>query len=150
MNRKENRDKLYLIEKANKIKMLNLEIGFKCERLRKLKARLADGTVILGGMPSGRGGNGQLEKCVELMALAEEISADVETLAREQRTLADEIKIVGVPELCAVLQLRYVDGLRWQQIAQKLGYSLDGIPKVHNRALIAFGRCRADRERKNG
>lgn len=137
--RKISRAKAYLMEKADEIRHMDGEIVRKKDRLRKLRARLTDGTAMLTGMPGGGGGeNKTTERLTELVAMADEIEQSVAALAGAQRRLLEEIRKVESADLCGVLELRYIDGLRWTQIARKMGYSVDNVYKIHGKALTRF------------
>lgn len=131
--------KVYLAERKNEIRCLDGEISRKRERLTHIRARLVGGTVIPRETPGGgSSGNSTEEKLITLIEMQEEIAEDVERLAKLQRRLADEIKACGDPDVCAVLELRYVDEMEWSRIADRLHYTREGIFKLHRRALEVF------------
>ena len=39
-----------------------------------------------------------------------------------------------------VLKYRYLEHLKWEEIAVRMGYSYRGVTKIHGKALLAFGK----------
>lgn len=134
--------KAYLKARSEELRALDAGIDRKRERLARLRARLVSGTTVLTGMPGGGSGgrNRSFDSMVRLIALGEEINADVERLAEAQSRLTAEIRRCKDADVCAVLELRYVDRLSWAAIAERMHYTEDGIFKLHGRALRMFGR----------
>lgn len=54
------------------------------------------------------------------------------------QTRTEQIYNLGNEKLSSVLAYRYIDGLKWEQIAVKMGYSYRNVIKLHGKALGAF------------
>lgn len=65
----------------------------------------------------------------------------VERYQKKQADLADEMKrvegLVTVldPREAEVMRLHYFEGLTWEQVSEKMYYSLRAVHRIHNRAL---------------
>jgi DNA-directed RNA polymerase specialized sigma subunit len=53
---------------------------------------------------------------------------------------ARTIEKIGDEKMRQVLSLRYLSGLRWEEISNKIGYTLRQTFRLHGRALAAAGR----------
>lgn len=73
------------------------------------------------------------------------IEAEAEKYARAriryERELHKRIDMIGTldnPQYIKLLTLRYVDGLRWEEIACTMSYSFRHVTRLHGQALAAF------------
>ncbi len=65
-----------------------------------------------------------------------------EALARamaEREWLEDTIRSLSDPRMREVLSLRYLQGLPWEEIADRMYYSQRWVLKLHRAALIELG-----------
>lgn len=140
MQKQDGSAKAYLKAKSEELRALDAGIERKRERLARLRARLVSGTTVMTGMPGGGSGgrNRVFDSMTHMITLGEEINADVERLAEAQSQLTKEICRCQDADVCAVLEMRYVDRLSWARIAEKMHYAEDGIYKLHGRALRMF------------
>lgn len=104
------------------------------ERIRQL-ARAA----CSNGNSSGAHSSQPYDKVGELTAkivdLENEINGDIGVLVDLEREIRECISKIPNGNHRAVLELKYINGFTLKQIADKLNYSLDGIKKIHKRAL---------------
>lgn len=119
---------------------INLEIESKKEVLEELKANL-DGIKAIqltekvqgGPLPSDENMVNRISKIVE-----EE--KKIEILYDFIADLSSEIdKVEDVVER-ALLRYRYITCLTWEQIAERMGYSMAQIYRIHNRAFKNFNK----------
>ena len=77
----------------------------------------------------------------ELQVVALAAGKSVEQMEQQIR-LRKEItqKIEEMPDETekTVLRLRYIRWMKWEQIAERMGYSLRNITKIHGKALVHF------------
>ena len=88
----------------------------------------------------GGGPSKKVENCViKIMELEEEIVAEIEALSDLVRETASIITtFVDDPNYKAVLEHRYVEQKRWEEIAVEMGYTFRWTQELHRRALRAL------------
>jgi len=131
-------------EELKKMRFLNVEIESLLREKERIKnsislaSRTMDGT---GSKPSGTGDP------TALMAI--KIIERTEELEREINLRIDELYDLKQSALHAInklqddrhrvlLQLRYFEGLSWEEIARKMHYSRRGVLYIHGDALRAL------------
>ena len=114
-------------------------------RIRRIEAELAElrsmkvaGAVKMDGMPHGSGQG-------DLSGYAAELDKLEQNLLRERyhrilayKEIVAQIKAIKSENEKDVLFYRYIAGLDWWEIAEKLQYSERWIHKLHGRALSHF------------
>lgn len=95
--------------------------------------------LVQDGMPHGSGGNSDLS---DFAVKVDELLADLKKQAEERITLRKEIvqKIEQMEDETEklVLRLRYIQLLKWEEIAVRMDYDYRYTLKVHGRALKNF------------
>lgn len=113
------------------------------EKRERIMAKLTAGRASnLTGMP--RGGNydwtNNLESVIETDELIRDaiqaLRAEIMELCRVKREVADAINAVEPVVYRRVLDLRYRNYLDWQTIAQKMGYDVRHMFRLHGEALL--------------
>ena len=105
------------------------------ERVERIRAKLESGRMSsLTGMP--RGGSGDwTETADRLIELERVVNARTRELVRWKLAAIDAIRAVGEPRLAEVLELYYIDGFTWAQVAQRMGITERWALILHGRAL---------------
>ena len=104
--------------------------------LRKLEEERDSIQIRADGMP----GSGSVSKRVENLAVRI-IDQQRRTMVRREKVLAkrEEIRsvimLVPDPKLSRLLDLRYVEGMKWEEISQEMVIDLRYIYRLHGRAL---------------
>ena len=120
------------------------EIDRLDEKRERIMARLTAGrSANLTGMP--RGGRydwtDSLEAVIEtdkaLNDLKEKIRREISDLCRAKREVAAAINAVEDLRYRRVLELRYRNYLEWQDIAERMGYDVRHVTRLHGDALQA-------------
>lgn len=114
-------------------------------RLNRIQAELAEVrsmrasiSVSHDGMPHG-GGQGDLSGYVaELDGLERELMKERYNRIRLYKDIAERIKAVKNSYEQDVLFYRYIKGLDWWEIAEKMQYSERQIHRFHGKALARF------------
>ena len=105
------------------------------ERVERLRARLESGRMSsLAGMPRG-GGADWTATADKLLELERVVNQRTRELVRWKLAAIDAIRAVEEPRLAEVLELYYIDGLTWEQVAQRMGYEVRQIYRLHGVAL---------------
>jgi DNA-directed RNA polymerase specialized sigma subunit len=114
---------------------LDRQINAKLEELSMWRARATKITPTYSGMPKG-GGDDRIQSAVEnICRIEDEINADIDRLIEIRSEIRSAIEAVEDERLREILALRYIKGLRWEQIAVELHYSYRNICYLHGRAL---------------
>ena len=115
------------------------------EKRERIMAKLTAGRASnLTGMP--RGGVYDWTEHLEAVIETEELIRDaiqalreeIRELCRVKREVADAINAVEPVVYRRVLDLRYRSYLDWQTIAQKLGYDVRHVFRLHGEALLCI------------
>lgn len=72
-----------------------------------------------------------------LSDLAADITAEVQAYAALQRQLQTLIDSLPVPEYRTLLELRYLSGSKWEEIAEAMSMHVRWVYRMHGRALQA-------------
>ena len=95
--------------------------------------------LVQDGMPHGSGGNSDLSAFV---VKVDELLAELKKQAEKRITLRQGIvrKIEQMDDETEklVLRLRYIQLLKWEEVAVKMDYDYRYVLKVHGRALKNF------------
>lgn len=106
------------------------------ERVDRLRARLEAGRMSsLTGMPRG-GSADWTETADRLIELERVVNARTRDWVRWKLAAIDAIRAVEEPRLAKVLELYYIDGLTWEQVAQRMGITERWALILHGRALM--------------
>ena len=106
------------------------------ERVKRLRARLESGRMSsVTGMPRG-GGSDWTETADRLIELEQVVNQRTRELVRWKLAAIDAIRAVEEPREAEVLELYYIDGLTWEQVAKRLGLDLRWVYRLHGKALM--------------
>lgn len=105
------------------------------ERVDKLRAKLESGRMSsVTGMPRG-GGADWTETADRLIELERTTSAQVRELMRWKEAALDAIRAVPDPRQAEVLELYYISGLTWEQVARQMHTTQRWVMILHGRGL---------------
>lgn len=114
----------------------------RAERYREMamKATSRTDAIRISGTP----GRSKVETYVlELVDVHDELKKEMEKLLEKSRRAERIIGLLEDDRYRVVLQFRYLCGMKWEEIAQKLMFTLRWTHKLHNDALNALERvCR--------
>lgn len=128
----------YLEEIGNATRRLE-DMSYRAQRYRDMACR-ATGSME-AARTSGTGGRSRIEtnvnKCIDLAA---DIDRWAAALRAQYETACEMIE--GVQEAAGreLLELRYLRGMRWEDIGRRMGYELRQVYRIHGRALRAVQR----------
>ena len=105
------------------------------ERVERLRERLEAGRMSrLTGMP--RGGSGDWTQTADrLIELEQAVNQRTRELVRWKLAAIDAIRAVEEPRLAEVLELYYIDGFTWEQVAERMGLDLRWVYRLHGKGL---------------
>ena len=91
------------------------------------------------GMPHGSGGQGDLSGyAAELDEMIQELIHERYLRIKTYQAIARQIKHMKSRNESDVLFYRYISGLGWWEIAEKMGFSERQIFRIHGKALAHF------------
>ena len=106
------------------------------ERVDRLRAQLEAGRMSsVTGMPRG-GAMDWTETADKLILLEQRVNAKTREFVRWKLAAIDAIRAVEEPRLAEVLELYYIDGMTWEQVAQRMGVDVRTVYRLHGRALL--------------
>lgn len=127
-----NRDKINWLKKY---RLIDLEISRKLEERDLWRARAEKITPSLTGMPQG-GGEDQIQSAVEhIWELDQEIDQKTDALIDLRRKIEEAIQSIPDETERLVIEYKYIDNKRWEQIAIDLHYTYRHITRMHGRAI---------------
>lgn len=111
-------------------------IDERIEERERLLAKLTAGRgTNLSGMP--RGGRYDWTDAVSRVIEADRaIAAEITKLCEVKRLVNDAIEAVEDSRRRRVLELRYRNYMRWEQIADVMGYDVRHVTRLHGEALL--------------
>lgn len=74
---------------------------------------------------------------IKVVALEEELAADIIRVVEITKEIESVIKAVGSIEQRTILEMRYLSFMEWDEIASRMGYSQRYVFYAHSRALRA-------------
>lgn len=106
------------------------------ERVERLRAKLEAGRISqLTGMPRG-GSSDWTVTADRLIELEQKVNARTRELVRWKLAAIDAINAVEEMRLREVLELYYIDGFTWEQVAERMGYEQRQVYRLHGMALL--------------
>lgn len=72
---------------------------------------------------------------VKLISLEEEINDDIDQLIDLKRELANFVAEIENPSYRLLLELRYLGGSTWEEVAAMMGYDVRWVYRLHRKAL---------------
>ena len=106
------------------------------ECVDRLRAKLEAGRMSrITGMPRG-GSEDWTATADKLIELEKRVNARIRDLCALKHAAMDAIDRLDEARLREVLELYYIDGFTWEQVAQRMGLDLRWVFRLHGRALL--------------
>lgn len=134
-HKEENEKKKEYLRRYHAAELAEREIREEIDDLRMNKMFPA---LIQDGMPHGSSCMDLSEYAAQLDELLTELKDQMEQRIRIRREITQRIEAMQDETEKTVLRLRYIHWLRWEQIAERMGYSLRNTTKIHGKALAHF------------
>ena len=120
--------------------MRTLTLCARAEKYREMAMQATGRTDAI--RVSGTGDRSKVEKYIlELWDVHNELQTEIAQLMKKSREAEKQILKLEDEKLRAVLELRYLCGLTWEEIASKLHFTMRWVHKLHKEALEAFGKA---------
>lgn len=116
---------------------INEYIDAKIEQIAMLRELAKKTSVTISDMPgSPNHDNSKVEEIIiKIVSLEDEINRYIDKLVDLKKEIMEVIDNVEDPQECLLLNLRYLNFLTWEQIAEKMDCSVRNVHIVHSKAL---------------
>ena len=106
------------------------------EEIRKLRMDKMFPSVVNDGMPKGSSQSDLSGYAATLDDLIEKLKKERLEKIQHLRNIEDQIGKMQDEDEKRVLRLRYIKGLKWEEVAVEMGYSWKQTHRIHSQALI--------------
>ena len=123
-------------EFLNQYRNAEREIAIKLDEIIRLREMATKVTQVLtpdkvkGGMENRRE-----ESIAKIVDMEKEIGASIDNLKKIREQVERAINAIPNANQRDVLRLRYLNGMKWEQIAVKLNYDYRWVLRLHGMAL---------------
>ena len=133
-------------EYLNQVRLLELQINAKLEQVARLRSLTEKITVTLSPAAGTASPNPTAlqDRILRLMEAEEELNADIDRLVDLKREIHGLLLQVEPPEYRLLLELRYLNGHEWPEIAEELGFCKRTLYRMHDQALEKVEAARRD------
>ncbi len=133
--KEENDRKKAYLKRYHAAELAEKEIREEIDDLRMNKMFPA---LIQDGMPHGSSCMDLSESAAQLDELLTELKDKMEQRIRIRREITQRIEAMRDETEKTVLRLRYIRWMKWEQIAERMGYSSEHVQRIHKKALRNF------------
>ena len=106
--------------------------------IQELRADKMFPSIVNDGMPHGSSQTDLSAYAATLDEMIEELKQERLKRAKLRRQIERDISALKNEDEQKVLRLRYIKGLKWEEIAAEMNYSYKWIHKIHGKALKNF------------
>ena len=111
----------------------------KLDEVEQYRAAAEHVTQVLSGMPSGAGDGQALPRAVErIMDAVQEANAQVMECQQIRKEIMDTMAQTVDMQDYGILYMRYIGGMKWEQIAVKIGMDVSRVYRRHKAAVKAL------------
>lgn len=116
---------------------IDIRINSKIDQIFSLHDLATKATSTLSDMPGSatRNVHRMEDVILKIIELEEEIHGDMNNLIDLKQCIMQTIKKLKGVDFQTILELRYLCMKQWEQIAVNMGYSLQHIFRLHDKAL---------------
>lgn len=100
--------------------------------------RMIPGSPAQDGMPHGSGGGDLSGYVARLDELDRKLREQLERKIQLRAEITEKIDAMPNETESLLLRLRYIHGLKWEEVAVKMDYSWRAVHKIHSKALEHF------------
>lgn len=111
----------------------------KLDEVEQYRAAAEHVTQVLSGMPGGAGDGQALPRAVErIMDAMQEANIQVMECQQIRKEVMDTIAQTADMQDYGILYMRYIGGMKWEQIAVKIGMDVSRVYRRHKTAVKAL------------
>ena len=120
---------------------LNIELQRLGEKIDTLESKIISPKIPqLSDMPRGGERLDMADHVAKLIDLKNLYCAKWDELIAEQKKIEKAIATLADPVERALIGYKYIDGLTWEEVAEKINYSWQWTHKLHGKALVNINR----------
>ena len=94
-------------------------------------------TSSFSDMPRSGGGSDKIQTTVEkIIEIEEKLDHEIDALADLRNRIETAVEKLEDGRLRDVMRYRYIDGMKWEQIAVEMHYSYMQVCRLHGKALL--------------
>ena len=134
--REENNRKKEYLRKYLEAKRMQEVLEREIDELRL--DRMIPGSPAQDGMPHGSGGGDLSGYVARLDELDRKLRAQMYKKIQLRAEITEKIDAMSDETESLLLRLRYLHGLKWEEVAVKMDYSWKQIHRLHSKALNNF------------
>lgn len=134
--REENNRKKEYLRKYLEAKRMQEVLEREIDELRL--DRMIPGSPAQDGMPHGSGGGDLSGYVARLDELDRKLRAQMYKKIQLRAEITEKIDAMSDETESLLLRLRYICGLKWEEVAVKMDYSWKQIHRLHSKALNNF------------
>ena len=105
------------------------------DEIATLQASVMISANAMDGMPHGSSKSDLSGYAAKLDEMERELIAEIEHGCAMRRTILDAIEMLPNESEKIVLRFRYINGYKWEEIAEKTYYSYMHVNRIHGSAL---------------
>ena len=111
----------------------------KLDEVEQYRAAAEHVTQVLSGIPGGAGDGQALPRAVErIMDAVQEANAQVMECQQIRKEIMDTMAQAVDMQDYGILYMRYIGGMKWEQIAVKIGMDVSRVYRRHKAAVKAL------------
>lgn len=93
-------------------------------------------TPVLSPVPGGGGSGSPIERPMDkVLEIDAEINREIDELQTVRQEIRAALNQLEDENLEMLMEYRYIDGLTWERIAEKMDYSRQWVFRLHGKAL---------------
>ena len=124
-------------EYMEQARYLDMQINSKIEQVRTLNELATKVTTVYSDMPHSPNKNtGRMEETIaKIIDLEHEIDRDIDALVDLKQEIIHIVNSIESAEYRTILEMRYLQFKKWEQIALSMSTNLRWVYRMHGRAL---------------
>ena len=124
------------VEWLKSYQIIDAKIGSLTDELQVWNNRTTKITTSFSSEPKAAGGGDQLQKCVDkICELQEELAREMQLLQSRRQEIERAINTLEDERFRSVLQLKYIEGMTFEEVADKIPYSCRQVHRIHKTAI---------------
>ena len=124
------------IQYLSRYRRLNARIDRLLEEKSRWRERALKITPTLSQAPGGGGSGSPIERPMDkVLEIEKEVDREIDEMQIARREIRETLNQLEDENLKLLMEYRYIDGLTWEQIAEKMDYSRQWVTSLHGVAL---------------
>lgn len=124
------------IRYLSRYRRLNQRIDRLLEEQNRWRERALKITPTLSQAPGGGGNGSPIERPMDkVLEIDVEINREIDEMQIARKEIRETLNQLEDESLKLLMEYRYIDGMTWEQIAEKMDYSRQWVTSLHGMAL---------------